>query len=218
MSNLKSLVIASHRGGKGPFRENTPAAFLHSIQQGADAVEMDIRYDYLRGRFFLAHDFFHRPHWKRNLLQDCIKQVPADVLNIIELKTLSFASYFFARKFVKFYKENLEGRKVVVISFNPFVLMRLRKLHKKMGLGFICGDMFSHFVFEKFLYRHIRPAVYVVSKRLLNHKTVTMSKSKGMQIYTYLINSANMWQKALQFEVDGIITDVPLKFVKQLTK
>jgi len=218
MKTSNTPVIVSHRGGKGPYLENTLNAFRHSIREGADAVEMDVRYDYLRRRFYLAHDFIHRPKWRQNLLEKTVATMPKDVLHIIELKTVSVFTNIFAKQFCRFYDEHLQGRKVVVISFNPFILIRMKLLAPHISRGFISGSRFWNTVFVKLLHIYIVPSLHVIHRRLLSEKLVDFSRSKGMEIYTYLINTVNTWQKAIQHEVDGIITDDPFKFMQQIPK
>jgi glycerophosphoryl diester phosphodiesterase len=48
-------AIVGHRGVRGPLPENTRAAFLHAIDGGADAVELDVRLDRL-GELVVCHD------------------------------------------------------------------------------------------------------------------------------------------------------------------
>src|SRR5579885_3092565 len=36
-------LVLAHRGGRGPARENTVAAFRHGLAAGADGVELDVR-------------------------------------------------------------------------------------------------------------------------------------------------------------------------------
>lgn len=37
------VLLLAHRGGRGPWRENTLEAFLGALEQGADGVELDVR-------------------------------------------------------------------------------------------------------------------------------------------------------------------------------
>lgn len=58
MKKKRNLIIVTHRGGKGPFPENTPEAYRRAVAQGAEAVEMDIRLNYITGRFFWPMTLF----------------------------------------------------------------------------------------------------------------------------------------------------------------
>jgi len=55
---MKDILVIGHRGAGGTQRENTLDAFLYAIDQGCKALEMDLRFDYVRKRFYLEHDFF----------------------------------------------------------------------------------------------------------------------------------------------------------------
>src|SRR5271156_1966051 len=49
------VVVLAHRGGTGPWRENTLDAFAGALGQGADGVELDVRRT-ADGRLVVHHD------------------------------------------------------------------------------------------------------------------------------------------------------------------
>ncbi|HMR00771.1 MAG TPA: glycerophosphodiester phosphodiesterase [Candidatus Gracilibacteria bacterium] len=208
------LQIVAHRGGKGPFPENTPDAYGYAANRGCESVEMDVRYNYFRRRFFLAHDIIHHPQRRKNFLDIAIEQVPQDVQLVLEIKTLSILPGIVARAFSRFYTKHLDGRDVVVISFNPIILMFLRKINSKIPRGILCGSLFSMILHNWFLWRFVDAQWYIVNKRLLSNRFVLWSRQRGMMIGIYLVNSIKSWKKSLKFDVDMAITDYPKKLAK----
>lgn len=49
------MKVIAHRGASGEFPENTLLAFEQALVQGADGIELDVRYHH-SGQFFLLHD------------------------------------------------------------------------------------------------------------------------------------------------------------------
>ena len=214
MNKEKAMEIIAHRGGEGPYANNTPESFIYSIEQGANSIEMDIRYSYLTRNFFLAHDFIHHPKRRQNLLVKAVESMPKDVELVIEFKTVSFMTNVFVKNFVRFYNKHLSDRNVLVISFNPFVLMRLRLFSPNIPRGIICGSQFWKSVHNYLLRPFVQAQYYILNKRYLNDRNAVFAHNNEMKLFTYVINSTDDWKKALKYEVDGIISDYPNKFMK----
>src|SRR5471032_1443931 len=49
------VMLLAHRGGRGPWRENTLEAFAGALRLGADGVELDVRRT-SDGRLVVHHD------------------------------------------------------------------------------------------------------------------------------------------------------------------
>jgi glycerophosphoryl diester phosphodiesterase len=209
--------IVAHRGGKGPHMENTLPAFQLGIRQGAKAIEMDIRLDHVRKRFYLEHDFFHSPRKNFNLLASVIAAIPKDVHIFVELKTLSCVRSYFVRQFAKAYKEILKDRHITVISFNPIALSHLRRLMPQVEIGYLCGNPLWLWLFKAGLSKTFRPAIFLLHKRLFNLNNVKFGRAQGMKVFGFVFNNENYWQKGLDYGIDGIVTDYPVeleKFIK----
>ena len=211
---MKNIDIVAHRGGYGPYKENTLKKFIHNIRSGTNAFEMDIRYDYWNKRFFLVHGFFHKREWKRNLLKNIVTKIPEDIYLLVELKTNSAFSNIFAKNFKKFYDEYLLGRQVLIASFNPFILMRLRRIAPDIPRAFICGNRLWNFLYHRFFFRFVDASTYIFNKRYLNDKYLKFAKKRGLKLITYLINDKKNWEKALKYDIDGVVTDAPKVIMK----
>jgi len=210
MKRITDMEIIAHRGGANPHIENTLDSFLYGIKLGFKAIEMDVRYAYIRKKFFLEHDFLHHPKFRKNYLESIIPKIPNKISLFVELKTNCALTNIFARNFNNIYLKHLKNRKTWIISFNPFVLIRLKRLNPDMPIGFVCGNRFFKWLFHLIIYPILKPKAYVISKRFLNKRTVMFAKRHGMQIYAYVINRSDDRYKALDLDIDGIITDYPI--------
>ncbi len=211
MKKISEMEIIAHRGGNSPFLENTLEAFLYSVKLGFKAIELDIRYSYVFRFFFLEHDFLHHPRFRKNTVDKIFPHIPKDIALFIELKTNSAFSNIFAGAFSKLYKKYLTERRIFIISFNPFILRRLKKMHPEMKIGFICGRRFFLFLFKNIIYPFLlKPDIFVINRRLLNRNIVRFANKRGMKIYSYVINRNEDRHKSLDLDIDGIVTDYPL--------
>lgn len=215
---MQDLIVVAHRGGKCPHPENTLEAFAHGFKNGVKAVEMDLRFNYWMDCFFVEHDFLHRSKKRQNLLDNIVPALPKELFVFAELKTLSCFSNYVAKKFLRSFERLFDPSRTVVMSFNPFILMRLKKLAPKMQVGMLCGKRFWHTLFQKLLYKYIKPAVYLLHYRLLNEKNVRFGRDRGMQVFSFVLNKEAQWRRALALEVDGIVTDFPIDLQDFISK
>lgn len=208
---MEPLLIVAHRGGaKGVFEENTLEAFHYAIEKGFSCIEMDIRLDHFRKRFFLEHDLLHSWKVKQNVFEKVCSELKNSTL-FTELKTYTLTRTFYARTFCEIIKKyNLEKR-VVVMSFNPFVLRQLRKICPELKLGLLCGNEVIFSLVKGYCVKKIRPEYLIFSKRILRKAKVDFARKHGYKVFTYVANKKKDWIKAKKLELDGIITDYPLK-------
>ncbi len=210
MKKLSDLDIAAHRGGAGPYIENSLQSFLYAIKIGFKTIELDVRYSYMSRFFFLEHDFLHHPRFRANRVEKVFPKIPKKINLMVEVKTNSLLSNIYAKAFIKVYDEYLEHRQNYIISYNPIILYRLKRLRPEMKVGYICGSRFFKFAFELLIYPFLKPEMYIISRRILNKRTVRFAKKRGIKTYSYVINRNEDRHKALDLNLDGIITDYPL--------
>jgi glycerophosphoryl diester phosphodiesterase len=212
------LVIA-HRGGFGPYEENTLEALRHALQKGCEALEIDVRFDHLKKRFYLEHDFIHSPRKNReNIMTKILSALPAGPIIIVELKSLAWLRKYYVKSFLKEYRKLLEPENSIVISFNPFVLAQLRKLAPDIKIGYLMGNILWRFIFKIFFHRLIQPQYLLVNKRILRLSYIRFARKKGYRIFSFVLNDELCWQKALDYGIDGIITDKPTELNAFLRK
>lgn len=204
---MDNFIIVAHRGGHGPYNENTLEAFRHAASKGCMTMEMDLRFDHGKKRFYLEHDFLHNPKNRHNLVSKIVPGLPAGVEYFVELKTVSWLTSTYAKNFLREFRQHFDIDKTVVMSFNPFVLMQLRKLEPGIRRGYLMGNLFWTFLFKNLLHKLIEPKILLLHKRLFNSGNVKFARSKGMKVMSFVLNDRESWQKAVDFGIDGVITD-----------
>lgn len=206
----KDFFIVAHRGGKNHHPENSLEAMLHSLSHGANALEMDVRFDYFRKRFFLEHDFIHSPIGKR-FLDDALSSLPEDVFLFIELKTLSWLSNIYTKNFLRVIAQHHLKKRMIIISFNPFVLLQLRKFDAKLQLGFICGNHFWAAVFKKWVHHKLKTNFLLLHRRMMRSSLLEFGKKQGLRLLVYCLNNEKYFSEVRDLGLTGIITDYPKK-------
>ena len=71
------------------------------------------------------------------------------------------------------------------------------------------GNLFWTFFFKNFLQRKIDPQILLLHKRLFSLKNVKFARGRGMEVMSFVLNDRTSWQKAIDYGIDGIITDYP---------
>jgi len=148
-----------------------------------------------------------------------IPELPKDILLIIEFKSTEYYTDFFARSFKRDYDQFLKDRNVVAISYNPFILMQLRKLDPNIPRGYLCGNPISFMFFKAFFRKRIKPAYLFIHKRMLKKRLVDFAKTHKLKSIAFVLNSERQWKRAIKLGIKGIITDHPkflTKFIKKL--
>ena len=89
------------------------------------------------------------------------------------------------KNFVRFYNKHLSDRNVLVISFNPFVLMRLRLFSPNIPRGIICGSQFWKSVHNYLLRPFVQAQYYILNKRYLNDRNAIFAQPETGNFYRF---------------------------------
>lgn len=143
-------------------------------------------------------------------MEKVFPKIPHKIALLVEVKTNSILTNIYSKAFIKVYDKFLKNRQNYIISYNPIILYRLKRSRPEMKVGYICGSRLFKFVFELLIYPFLKPEMYIVSRRVLNKRTVRFAKKRGIKTYSYVINRNEDRHKVLDLNLDGIITDYPL--------
>jgi len=220
---MNSLFIVAHRGGKGPHEENTLEALKYGLEQCGNAVEMDVRFDHLRKRFYVAHDFIHSPRKNFNVIDKVIPFLPAEATLFVELKTLYWLRRRYAVKFLKVIEQFALDKRAIIMSFNPFVLVQLKNRAPYLHVGYLIRNRFWAFVFKRWVYWLLKPQYLMVNRIFFEKKEslkslLNFAREHKMKVLTYTVNSPEDWYNAIEYKMDGVITDYPKEACEILTK
>ncbi|MBT8262465.1 MAG: glycerophosphodiester phosphodiesterase [Bacteroidia bacterium] len=115
------------------------------------------------------------------------------------------------REFVKLVVEaiwntGIENR-IVVQSFDPQSLQRVREIDPKIGLVLLVGNDRSPE--ENLSSLGFTPKVYSPEYSLVNEGLLIFCKENNMELIPWTVNNKQQMIRMIELEVDGIITDYP---------
>lgn len=221
---MNTMFIVAHRGGEGPYEENTLAAMQYGLEQCGNAVEMDVRFDHYRKRFYLAHDFFNPPKIKENTIDKVIPFLPSKATLFIDLKTLSWLRRRYALQFLKVIEQFALDKRAIIISFNIFVLVHLKNRAPYLHVGYLIRNRVWGWVFRNWVFWLLKPNYVILNCKFFQYKKSVIERmlkfahKHHMKVFTYTPNAPQDWYNAVEYKFDGVITDYPKKACVYFTK
>jgi glycerophosphoryl diester phosphodiesterase len=228
----------AHRGASHEAPENTLAAFLYAIELGADGIEFDIQLS-SDGEPVVIHDFSLEattngsgPVHDKTLaelkaldagrhfdpafagqriptLQEVIDAVGQRLLLNIELKTATVRDDGLTAAVVHTIEENHLLDRVIISSFNPLALRRVRQLNPWIPMGLLYAPDLPVPLRKPWLRRLIRFDALHPHYAMVNGEYVHWAQKQGYRIHTWTVDDpGDMWQ-LMRWGVDLIITNRP---------
>ena len=225
-------IYFGHRGDRNKFPENTIASFHSAIKRGLKAIELDVmltkdkklicshNFDLEQettGTGFVDETTYHDLSMIKTgkqfekakqqpipLLTEAINSLPKDILINIEIKTIKIFDFKAAKMVVRLIKANKIPQKIIVSSFNPFVVRLVKILSKSTPTGYI----FEERKYFKGVYI-ARPDCLNPDLELLSEKDFHFCRKRNMRINVWTVNSIEYRNMLIDKNLDGIITDNP---------
>ncbi len=235
---MNPLIIA-HRGASGEAPENTIKSFRLAATQNADGIELDI-YLTRDKQMIIHHDDYvkigpHRHHMRHStyaqlleadvgegekipLLKSVFEELGKNfkIINV-EIKSTGLKTDGIEKHLVSLIDEFDLKSKVLVSSFNPLHLIRLKKLDPKIRTGYLMYH--RHWIAQ-------RPAWSARTQaETLNLEAAWFKKPSIYKRYTKLnkkiwvwtVNSEEDMRYWIDKKVDAIITNYPARLKSLLT-
>jgi glycerophosphoryl diester phosphodiesterase len=232
------VLNIAHRGASEHLPDNTIASFDQALLENADMIEFDIRKT-ADGEIVLFHDWYaginfnEKPNLNyprlvshlafKDLAHFCenngfrlatLSEVLNRYGNRIDLNIELKAGGYEKEVVDLLYKFNMNGR-VVLSSFFPWVIKKIKDIDPKIKTGWIIGQ-------EQviLLNRLARPMVSLLFKNLqaesahLHYEIITPAiiqhfHSRRIPIYAWTVNEIGIMQMLIKMGIDGIITNRP---------
>lgn len=244
---MKRPWIIAHRGDSVSAPENTLAAFEKALRTGVDGVELDI-WQCGSGEIVVTHDqdlqrITGRPgnveqlslrelkqrdfgSWKDKkflnekipTLEEVLDLLSALPLINIEIKSEKYKSNGVEKSLIKILRAHQLEDQILVSSFNPGVLRRIKKMHPTLRRGLLLTEGSSLPLRRAWLAPWVKPYSIHPSISLLNKALVRKTHKKIQKIIAWTINKPHQLERCMQLEVDGMITDDPAWLRGELKK
>jgi glycerophosphoryl diester phosphodiesterase len=221
--------IIAHRGASGHAPENTMAAFQLAMEQGADGIELDVMLS-KDGQLVVIHDATvdRTTNGTGNVKDMTLVQLKAldagnseqiptleEVLHtfggqyLINIELKNYATPFDAlpRALAELLNSNGFSRSVIVSTFNPFNLVRFRRLCPKVKVGLLTvPNMANHWIWRLFKYDALHPHYKDVDRDL-----VSTAKARQEEINVWTVDDPDEIRRLAALNVDSLITNFPEK-------
>ena len=106
---------------------------------------------------------------------------------------------------------------VIVSSFNPITLIKLRHLDPRIALGMLYDDEMPAFFRQIWAGPPIRPEAQHPDHHLVDADYMTWARSLGAQVNTWTVNDPAEAQRLAGLGVTTLITDVPDVLIANLS-
>jgi len=228
----------AHRGARQAAPENTLAAFAKALQLGADGIELDTLLSQ-DGVLVVCHNpkvdetsngsgriqdlslsalrEFDFGGWfdpafageKIPTLAEVFDLVGWRLLVNIEMKTTSLRSDGLATAVAAFIKGRNLYDQVIVSSFNPFALRRLRLLDPRIEIGLLYSPDLPIYLRRAWLLPWIKPHALHPEHSMVDAGYMASAQRAGYDVNVWTVNEEAEMQRLLDLGVSSIITDAP---------
>ena len=224
---MPNSKIIAHRGASGHAPENTMAAFQLAMEQGADGIELDVMLS-KDGRLVVFHD--HTVDRTTNgtgrvkdmtlaqlqsldagngekipTLEEVLKTYGGQLLINIDLRNYATPFDGLARGVAELLSSNGFSRSVIVSAFNPFNLMRIRRLCPEVKVGLLTlPNMANLWIWRLFKNDALHPHYKDVDRAL-----VETARSHHQQVNVWTVDDPDEIRRLETLNVDSLITNFP---------
>ena len=237
------MLVIAHRGASGHAPENTLAAFKKAVAMGAAFIETDLHLS-RDARFVAIHDSTlnrttngHGP--VHNMTLSDLRRLDAgswfgsefageriptleellefskknDVVFYLELKPAG--SWGGEHALVGALRQSGEIPRAVVISFDPAVLLNLRKIEPTLMTGLLYDGQID---------KPVKKAVEIGARQLVARgdlvtpALLTDAKKNDLQVICWTVNHPAHMRMLIAAGVNGIMSDYPDRLVAALKK
>jgi len=238
-NNLPRPTIFAHRGSSAHAPENTLAAFELAIQQGADAIELDAKLT-ADGQVVVIHDpTVNRTTGADGAVREMslaeLKKLdagshfdigfrgePIPTLDevfetvghriFINVEITNYLSLLddLPEHIVKIVKRHKVENRILFSSFNPFALIRVKRLLPKTPIGLLAlpgksGAWSRSWIGRVLGYQALHPEASDLTLALI--KKVHQGNCR---VHVYTVNSEQQMRQFFTLGVDGIFSDDPV--------
>ncbi|MEW5786121.1 MAG: glycerophosphodiester phosphodiesterase family protein, partial [Bacillota bacterium] len=233
-----------HRGAPEAAPENTLSAFTAAVALGAHGVELDVMLS-ADGEIVVIHDYvldkttdgtgpvkdYELAELKRldagswfsdefageriPTLQEVIDALDRSVFLNIEIKSESPATDGLEEAVVQAIARNDLYERVIVSSFNPISLLRVKLADKRIDVGLIYAPDLASYLSEGWFIPILRPEALHPRFDMVDEEYMAWAHKKGFRVNVWTVDEAADMARLLDLGVDGIITNRP-EIVQQL--
>lgn len=240
------MKVYAHRGYSGKYPENTMLAFEKAVEAGCDGIEMDVQLS-KDGEVVVIHDeLLDRTTNGKGYVKDYtleeLKKVDAslikpgpwgfqeiptfdefcewlsktEIVANVELKTSIIYYPEIEKKCIEIIRKYGVEDKILFSSFNHLSVIKTKELAPDIPTGALVeieGLMYAGYYCNQYGIQYYHPDFC-----LLSEEAVIECKEHGIGINVWTVNSLESFEKLVEWDVDGVITNYPKVLYEWLHK
>ena len=240
-------LLMGHRGSPKEAPENTILSFRKALEGGLKAVEVDVLcaadgkvvcshnhdleretdgFGYIHETVYAdlqainAGDKFRKSeHCPIPTLDELISFLPSDCIMNIEIKSHSAFDVGSVPKVMHFVKKYDLFRRVIISSFNPLVLWRVKSLNRHIPTAYLWSDENVPMVLMKPRFVNlVHPDMIHPAAHVLHEKVFRWAKRRKLRINVWTVNNLPAMEWLLEQGADGLISDFPAVMLSAVGK
>ena len=232
-------LVFAHRGASAVAPMNTLAAFKKAMELGADGIELDVQYSSDGALVVIhdttleattngtgrvvsltlaelkqldAGSWFDRRFRGERIptLAEVFDTIGDRLLVNIELKTFAlFPSDGMDRDVAAFIRQRNLYDQVIVSSFNPFALRRVKQADPRIETGLLYAPEMPRIYSHTWLRPWVRPDALHPEHGMVDERLMRWAKKKGYPVNVWTVNEEEEMKRLIALGVNMIITDHP---------
>ena len=221
----KLPLLLGHRGVRGARPENTLEAFRYAFRSGLDGVECDVQRS-RDGVLVLFHDFTVQGRrvadlgWeelraaqpdvaKLSELFDLAQSCPGTLLNL-EVKAAGWRTHRLERDLVRAVRASGLADRVLVSSFNPASLLKVRFFSPRLRTGLLYAPDLPLPLRTPWLAGWLHTDALHPHESQVTAALLRRAHARGLAVNTWTVNSDMRITSLTKLGVDAIIGDDPI--------
>lgn len=238
------ILNIGHRGAPGVAPENTIASFKKALEIGGDGVELDVSlskdgaimvfHDYFLnkktdGKGLLARKTRYELQAldaavsgyaeeyrgeKIPTLGEVVEALDEKAFFMIEIKTNFFGKPGIEEAVASLIKRYNLFNRVVVSSFNPKSLKRIKDCDKDVPIGLLHFPVLPWKGYLDYFQKKLSPEVIHPYHKSVNENYISYAREKGCRVITWTLKEEKDMRDVIAAGVDAVITDYPDIFSK----
>lgn len=236
--DLTCPINFAHRGACAVAPENTLRAFGRAIELGADGIELDVQLS-ADGILVVCHNFdvdqtsnghgriaalplaelkqldfgsWFGPQFAGEripTLDEVFDSLSPPALVNIELKSMSLRDNGLEAAVATLVRRRAVYDRVIVSSFNPVALWRLRRLDPHIEIGLLYAPNLPIILARAWLRPWVRPHALHPEQTLVDTNYMAWARRRGYAVNVWTVNEVAAMRRLIDVGVTSIITDYP---------
>ena len=219
------MIEIAHRGYSDMYKDNSKEAFIGSVENCFDMIELDIQLT-KDNKIIIYHDTFLKDKLIKNLDYKDILEIDKDILSLekfFEIIDISKIKIYLDIKgndigivsvLNNLIKEKKFLNNIFIASFNLIIIHKLYKINPKLQLGFITESLYPKDIFLKIINES---SLKFISFHwtMLEDSIINFLHENNIIILTYTSKNKDILSFMDEFDIDGIITNGKLNDYRQ---